>query len=93
MIQLTEKLAVTSDKYQYILGTPREVARKSGEGTTITMDNPRYFKTLAQVLRAAISHEMKRGVSTGELDTLASFAQRLEEVTTDFEAKISGFEV
>lgn len=36
---------------------------------------------------------MKRGVYSGEIQTLRAFAQHLEEITADFEAKISKFEV
>lgn len=93
MIQLTEKLAVTADKYQYIVGTPRERLRSRGEGTETVMIDPAYCKTLAQALRVAVSREMKRGVESGEIQTLRTFAQRLEEITADFEAKISKFEV
>lgn len=93
MIQLTEKLAVTADKYQYIVGTPRERMRSRGEGTETVMIDPAYCKTLAQALRVAVSREMKRGVESGEIQTLRTFAQHLEEITADFEAKISKFEV
>lgn len=44
MIQLTEKLAVTADKYQYIVGTPRQRARRSGEALETTLDDPAYCK-------------------------------------------------
>lgn len=54
MIQLTEKLAVTADKYQYIVGTPRERLRSRGEGTETVMIDPAYCKTLAQALRVAV---------------------------------------
>lgn len=93
MIQLTEKLAVTADKYQYIVGTPRQRARRSGEALETTLDDPAYCKTLAQALRVAVSSEMKRGVYSGEIQTLRAFAQHLEKITADFEAKISKFEV
>ena len=93
MIKLTDRLSVTADKYQYIVGTLRERPRKNGEGMETAMVDPRYCKTLAQALRVAVGLEMRRGVEGGELETLTDFARRLEQVTADFEAKLSGFEI
>ena len=53
------------------------------------MLDPAYCRTLAQALRVAVSREMKRGVESGELQTLQAFARHLEKVTADFEAKIA----
>lgn len=93
MLWLNERLAITADKYQYIIGTPRERPRSRGEGMETVMLDPAYCRTLAQALRVAVSREMKRGVESGELNTLSSFAQKLKEITADFEAKISRLDV
>lgn len=93
MIKLTERLSVTADKYQYIVGTPKERRRNAGEGTETVMVDPKYCRTLAQALRVAIGLEMRRGVESGELTTLADFAKRLEMVTEDFESKLSVFNI
>lgn len=88
MIYLNERLAITADKYQYILGTPRERPRARGEGTETIMANPSYHRTLIQALRVAVSREMKRGVESGDLQTLRDYAEQLEAISNDLEAKI-----
>ena len=93
MIWLNERLAITADKYQYIIGMPRERPRSRGEGTETVMLDPEYCRTLAQALRVAVSREMKHGVESGELQTLQAFARHLEKVTADFEAKIAALNV
>ena len=54
MIQLTEKLAVTADKYQYIVGTPRQRARRSGEALETTLDDPAYIAKPLRGLSASL---------------------------------------
>lgn len=93
MIKLTDRLSVTADKHQYIVGTPRQITQKSGGAPVTKLDNPRYCKTLAQALRVAVGLEMRRGIESGELETLTDFALRLDQITADFEAKLSGFEI
>lgn len=88
MIYLNERLAITADKYQYILGTPRERVSRDGKSTEIALSNPSYHRTLAQALKAAIAREMRRSVENDEIQTLGAFAQRLEAVTSDFEKQI-----
>ena len=93
MIYLNERLAITADKYQYILGTPNKRVLRSGSDPEITLDNPVYCRTLAQALRVAISREMKRGVEIDELQTLQIFADHLEKIIADFETKIAFLDV
>ena len=88
MIYLNERLAITADKYQYILGTPRERPRACGEGTETIMANPSYHRTLIQALRAAVQREMRRGVESGDIQTLRDYTEQLEAVANDLEAKI-----
>lgn len=88
MIYLNERLAITADKYQYILGTPRERPRACGEGTETIMANPSYHRTLIQALRAAVQREMRRGVESGDIQTLRDYLQQLEAIANDLEAKI-----
>lgn len=88
MIYLNERLAITADKYQYILGTPRERSRACGEGTETIMANPSYHRTLIQALRAAVQREMRRGVESGDIQSLRNYAEQLEAIANDLEAKI-----
>lgn len=88
MIYLNERLAITADKYQYILGTPRERPRACGEGTETIMANPSYHRTLIQALRAAVQREMRRGVESGDIQSLRNYAEQLETIANDLEAKI-----
>lgn len=88
MIYLNERLAITADKYQYILGTPRERPRACGEGTETIMVNPSYHRTLIQALRAAVQREMRRGVESGDIQSLRNYAEQLEAIANDLEAKI-----
>lgn len=88
MIYLNERLAITADKYQYILGTPRERPRARGEGAETIMANPSYHRTLIQALRAAVQREMRRGVESGDIQTLRDYLQQLEAISKDLEAKI-----
>lgn len=88
MIYLNERLAITADKYQYILGTPRERPRACGEGTETIMTNPSYHRTLIQALRAAVQREMRRGVESGDIQSLRNYAEQLEAIANDLEAKI-----
>lgn len=88
MIYLNERLAITADKYQYILGTPKERTSRDGESTEIALSNPSYHRTLAQALKTAIAREMRRSVENDESQTLRAFVQRLEAVTSDFEKQI-----
>lgn len=88
MIYLNERLAITADKCQYILGTPRERPRACGEGTETIMANPSYHRTLIQALRAAVQREMRRGVESGDIQSLRNYAEQLEANANDLEAKI-----
>ena len=88
MIYLNERLAITADKYQYNLGTPRERPRACGEGTETIMANPSYHRTLIQALRAAVQREMRRGVESGDIQSLRNYAEQLETIANDLEAKI-----
>lgn len=88
MIYLNERLAITADKYQYILGTPRERLRACGEGIETIMANPSYHRTLIQALRAAVQREMRRGVESGDIQSLRNYAEQLEAIANDLEAKI-----
>ena len=52
------------------------------------MANPSYHRTLIQALRAAVQREMRRGVESGDIQSLRDYAEQLEAIANDLEAKI-----
>lgn len=80
MIQLTDKLAITADELQYIVGKPRRGADKA-----LRMDNPRYYTNLAQAVRAAVVRAVRQKVASEEITTLRGCIDEMERLTREFE--------
>lgn len=91
MIKLNDRLAIDADKYQYILGTPRERRRNDGEGVETVMLNPTYHSTLSHALHAVIELEMRKKVSDGVIQTLQEYLHQLQAVTRELQDALAQF--
>lgn len=87
IIYLTDKLAVTADKRQYIVGTP-----KQREGRGPEMKHPRYYPTMALAINGALSTTLRHEVSDGTIDTLDKFLREAERIIDDFRCKLKPYE-
>lgn len=65
MIRLTGNIAVTADERQYIVGRPRT---RPGKG--VVLDGPRYYTTMAGVVKAAVSQCLRDRVADGAITEL-----------------------
>lgn len=79
MIYLTDKLAVTADSECYMVGKPRQ---RAGKG--VSVDNPRYYPTLAQAVRGAVSTTLRQKVAASEITTLQEFLQQEKALREHF---------
>lgn len=87
MIYLTEALVVTADEHQYIMGKASQ--RKNSE---LYISNPRYYLTMAQTIRGALSVTLRQGVKDGSIDTLRKFLSEAERLQDDFSRKLAPLE-
>ncbi len=83
MIYLTDKLAVTADSECYMVGKPRQ---RAGKG--VSVDNPRYYPTLAQAVRGAVSATLRQKVAASEITTLQEFIRQAQALQTEFTKKL-----
>lgn len=83
MIYLTDKLAVTADGECYMVGRPRQRA-----GRAVSVDNPRYYPTLAQAVRGAVATTLRQKVATSEITTLQEFIRQEKTLEAEFTKKL-----
>jgi hypothetical protein len=83
MIKLTEKLAITADEHQYLLGRPRERADKAGNAVT-SIDNPTYYTTLSSALKSALARTMREKVQDGAVTTMRGYLDELQRLQDEF---------
>ena len=83
MIYLTDKLAVTADSECYMVGRPRQRA-----GRAVSVDNPRYYTTLAQAVRATVSATLRQKVAEDEITTLQEFIRQEKRLQEEFVKKL-----
>lgn len=79
MIYLTDKLAVTADSECYMVGKPRQ---RAGKG--VSVDNPRYYPTLAQAVRGAVSTTLRQKVAASEITSLEEFLRQEKALQEHF---------
>ena len=77
MIYLTDKLAVTADSECYMAGKPRQ---RAGKG--VSVDNPRYYPTLAQAVRGAVSTTLRQKVAASEITTPRQISAEKSRIIT-----------
>lgn len=80
MIYLTDGIALTADRDQYVVGTPKE--RLVEGNKTIMMKNPRYFSNLSNALDEAVSQAVRLKIEDESITTLrdvVSEQKRLQE--------------
>lgn len=87
MIQLTDTLAVTADSECYIVGKPRQ---RAGRG--IEMQGPRYYSTMSQAVRGAVSATLRQKVATNEISTLEEFLQQEKALQENFTTQLKPLE-
>lgn len=88
MIYLTDKLAVTADSECYMVGKPRQ---RAGKG--VSVDSPRYYSTLAQAVRGAVSTTLRQKVAANEITTLQEFIRQEKELQEEFAKKLEVLDV
>ena len=87
MIQLTDKLAVVADSECYIMGKPRQ---RVGKG--VEMQSPRYYSTMAQAVRGAVSTTLRQKVASGEITTLSEFVRQEKQLFEEFTKRLEDLE-
>ncbi len=90
MIYLTNKLAVTADSECYMVGRPVEMVQESGgkRCKAPRLRSPRYYSTLAQVVRAAVSATLRQKVAENEITTLQEFIRQEKQLQEEFVKKL-----
>ena len=88
MIYLTDKLAVTADSECYMVGRPRQRA-----GRAVSVDNPRYYSTMAQAVRGAVATTLRQKVAACEITTLQEFIRQEKALQTEFTKKLEVLDV
>ena len=88
MIYLRYKLAVTADGECYMVGRPRQRA-----GRAVSVDNPRYYPTLAQAVRGAVATTLRQKVATSEITTLQEFIRQEKALEAEFTKKLEVLDV
>ncbi len=87
MIRLTDKLVVTADSECYIVGKPRH---RVGKG--VEMQSPRYYPTLAQAVRGAVSTTLRQKVASEEITTLSEFIRQEKQLQEEFTKRLEDLE-
>lgn len=82
MIKLTDELAIMADKNQYIIGKPTARARRGTPSQE--MGNPRYFTTLGQTIRYAVSTALLAEVEDGTITDLRQWLKEYRIITERF---------
>ena len=90
MIYLTDKLAITADSVCYIVGSPVEAVQESGgkRCKAPKLRSPRYYSTLAQAVRAAVSATLRQKVAEDEITTLQEFIRQEKQLQEEFVKKL-----
>lgn len=91
MIQLTDKLAVTTDNECYIVG---KIVPTGGGKTSKApkLRDPHYFTTMAKAVRYAVSSTLRQGVANSEITTLKEFQEKAAALVEDFTRKLEPLE-
>ncbi len=86
MITLTDKLAVTADSECYVVGRPVETVQESGgkRCKAPKLRSPRYYSTLAQAVRGAVSTTLRQKVAASEITTLQEFIRQEKALQEHF---------
>lgn len=86
MITLTDKLAVTADSECYMVGRPVETVQESGgkRCKAPKLRSPRYYSTLAQAVRGAVSTTLRQKVAASEITTLQEFIRQEKALQEHF---------
>ena len=86
MITLTDKLAVTADSECYMVGRPVETVQESGgkRCKAPKLRSPRYYSTLAQAVRGAVSTTLRQKVAASEITTLQEFNRQEKALQEHF---------
>ena len=95
MIQLTDKLAVVADNECYAVGIPVEPVKESGgkRGEAPKLRSPRYYSTMAQAVRGAVSVTLRQKVASDEITTLSEFVRQEKQLHEEFAKRLEGLEV
>lgn len=90
MITLTDKLAVTADSECYMVGRPVEAVQESGgkRCKAPKLRSPRYYSTLSQAVRAAVSATLRQKVAEDEITTLQEFIRQEKQLQEEFVKKL-----
>ena len=90
MIYLTDKLAVTADSECYMVGRPVEAVQESGgkRCKAPKLRSPRYYSTLAQAVRAAVSATLRQQVAEDAITTLPEFIRPEKQLQEEFVKKL-----
>ena len=90
MIYLTDKLAIIADSVCYIVGRPVEAVQESGgkRCKAPKLRSPRYYSTLAQAVRAAVSATLRQKVAEDEITTLQEFIRQEKQLQEEFVKKL-----
>ena len=86
MITLTDKLAVTADSECYVVGRPVETVQESGgkRCKAPKLRSPRYYSTLAQAVRGAVSTTLRQKAAASEITTLQEFIRQEKALQEHF---------
>lgn len=83
MIKLTENLAITADKNQYIVFTPGQRRAKDGNMRTAWKD-PQYYSKLSTTLKQAIARAVREKTASEEITTLRELVAEQQCIQDDF---------
>lgn len=86
MIYLTDKLAVTADSECYMVGRPVETVQESGgkRCKAPKLRSPRYYSTMAQAVRGAVSTTLRQKVAASEITSLEEFLRQEKALQEHF---------
>jgi len=90
VVKLTDKLAVTADDFQYIVGTPSIENQRGGEYAR--MRHPKFFPTMADAVKYAASAAVRDKLSAGEIASLHEFITEHERITAEFKRTLHPLE-
>lgn len=86
MIYLTDKLAVTADSECYMVGRPVETVQESGgkRCKAPKLRSPRYYSSMAQAVRGAVSTTLRQKVAASEITSLEEFLRQEKALQEHF---------
>ena len=82
MIKLSDKIAITADENQYIVGRPAERRDRAGKAS-IEIARPRYYATLSSAVKSAVSTAMREMVADGTITTLHGFIAEQQRIQNE----------